>query len=133
MEPPERDAHAANDVDRGQAARRELAWKNPQEIDAALERARSALASGRKALRLSPRVGRFESAGLIRRERDRRDGPEDIARTYEVDPCPGSTTDSSLSARATARTSGSAVAILSPDPADAINTASAREIGREER
>lgn len=46
-----------------EAARRDLGWKDPQEIDAALERARSALES----------VGRFESAELIRTERDRRD------------------------------------------------------------
>lgn len=46
-----------------EAARRELGWPDPAAIDAALERARAALAG----------VGRFESARLIRSERDRRD------------------------------------------------------------
>jgi predicted transcriptional regulator len=45
------------------AARRELGWPDPVAIDAALERARAALAN----------AGRFESADLIRAERDSRD------------------------------------------------------------
>lgn len=46
-----------------EAARRELGWPDSAAIDAALERARAALAD----------TGRFESARLIRAERDRRD------------------------------------------------------------
>jgi hypothetical protein len=46
-----------------EAARRELGWPDPAVIDAALERARAALAS----------AGRFESAEVIRAERDARD------------------------------------------------------------
>jgi len=46
-----------------EAARRELGWPDPAAIDAALERARAALAG----------AGRFESAELIRAERDARD------------------------------------------------------------
>jgi Arc/MetJ-type ribon-helix-helix transcriptional regulator len=46
-----------------EAARRELGWPDPVAIDAALERARAALAD----------AGRFESAELIRAERDARD------------------------------------------------------------
>lgn len=46
-----------------EAARRELGWPDPVVIDAALERARAALAG----------AGRFESAELIRAERDGRD------------------------------------------------------------
>lgn len=45
------------------AARRELGWPDPVAIDAALERGRAALAG----------AGRFESAELIRSERDGRD------------------------------------------------------------
>jgi len=45
------------------AARRELGWPDPVAIAAALERARAALAS----------AGPFESADLIRAERDSRD------------------------------------------------------------
>jgi len=46
-----------------EAARRELGWPDPVAIDAALERARAALAG----------AGRFESAELIRADRDARD------------------------------------------------------------
>ncbi|MBA2239818.1 MAG: ribbon-helix-helix protein, CopG family [Solirubrobacterales bacterium] len=46
-----------------EAARRELGWPDPVAIDAALERARAALAG----------AGRFESAKLIRADRDARD------------------------------------------------------------
>jgi predicted transcriptional regulator len=46
-----------------EAARRELGWPDPAAIDAALERGRAALAG----------VGSFESAELIRAERDGRD------------------------------------------------------------
>lgn len=46
-----------------EAARRELGWPDPVAIDTALERGRSALAE----------VGRFESAELIRADRDHRD------------------------------------------------------------
>jgi predicted transcriptional regulator len=46
-----------------EAARRELGWSDPAEVDAALERARAALAD----------AGRFESTRLIRADRDRRD------------------------------------------------------------
>lgn len=46
-----------------QAAQRELGWPDPAAIDAALQRGRAALAG----------VGAFESAELIRRERDARD------------------------------------------------------------
>jgi hypothetical protein len=46
-----------------EAARRELGWPDPTAIDAAVERARAALAG----------AGRFESAKLIRAERDARD------------------------------------------------------------
>lgn len=45
-----------------EAARRELGWPDPLAIDAALERARAALAD----------AGRFESAELIRADRDAR-------------------------------------------------------------
>lgn len=47
-----------------EAARRELGWPDPGSIDVALERARAALAG----------AGRFESAELIRADRDERDG-----------------------------------------------------------
>lgn len=47
-----------------EAAQRELGWPDPATIDAALERGRLALAG----------AGRFESAALIRSERDARDG-----------------------------------------------------------
>jgi predicted transcriptional regulator len=46
-----------------EAARRELGWPDPTTFDAALERGRSALAG----------TGAFESADLIRRDRDARD------------------------------------------------------------
>lgn len=46
-----------------EAARRELGWPDPVSIDAALERGRTALAG----------TGHFESAELIRADRDRRD------------------------------------------------------------
>lgn len=46
-----------------EAARRELGWPDPVSIDAALERGRTALAGTRH----------FESAELIRADRDRRD------------------------------------------------------------
>lgn len=46
-----------------EAARRELGWPDPVAIDAALDRGRAALAQ----------AGRFESAELIRDERDARD------------------------------------------------------------
>jgi predicted transcriptional regulator len=46
-----------------EAARRELGWPPADALDAALERARDALA----------RAGTFESADLIRRDRDARD------------------------------------------------------------
>ncbi|HEX2358586.1 MAG TPA: ribbon-helix-helix protein, CopG family [Solirubrobacterales bacterium] len=46
-----------------EAARRELGWPDPAEIDAALERGRAALAG----------AGGFESAKLIRAERDARE------------------------------------------------------------
>jgi hypothetical protein len=46
-----------------QAATRELGWPDPAVIDAALDRARSALAG----------AGTFESAAAIRRDRDERD------------------------------------------------------------
>ena len=46
-----------------QAARRELGWPDPAALDAALERGRAALAG----------AGAFESADVIRSERDSRD------------------------------------------------------------
>ena len=46
-----------------EAARRELGWPDPAAIDAALERGHAALAG----------AGAFESAKLIRAERDARD------------------------------------------------------------
>jgi Arc/MetJ-type ribon-helix-helix transcriptional regulator len=46
-----------------EAARRELGWPDAAAIDAALERGRAALAG----------VGSFESAELIRQEREERD------------------------------------------------------------
>jgi predicted transcriptional regulator len=46
-----------------EAARRELGWPAADSIDSALERARNALAG----------AGSFESADLIRRDRDSRD------------------------------------------------------------
>ena len=46
-----------------EAARRQLGWPDPAAIDAALERGRSALAG----------AGSFDSAELIRAERDARD------------------------------------------------------------
>lgn len=46
-----------------EAARRELGWPDPVAIDAALERGRAALA----------KAGSFESAALIRAEREARD------------------------------------------------------------
>jgi predicted transcriptional regulator len=46
-----------------EAARRELGWSDPAAIEAALARGRTALAG----------AGRFESARLIRAERDARD------------------------------------------------------------
>ena len=46
-----------------EAARRQLGWAAPEEIDGALARGRLALAS----------AGKFESADLIRADRDRRD------------------------------------------------------------
>ena len=47
-----------------EAARRELGWASPAQIDAALERGRAALAE----------AGSFESADLMRAERAARDG-----------------------------------------------------------
>lgn len=49
-----------------EAARRELGWPDPAAIDAALERGRAALASS----------GSFESADLIRAEREARDAAD---------------------------------------------------------
>jgi hypothetical protein len=46
-----------------EAARRQLGWPDPSAVDAALERGRAALAG----------VGSFESAELIRSEREERD------------------------------------------------------------
>jgi len=46
-----------------EAARRELGWPDPEAIEAALKRGRSALAG----------AGSFESADLIRAEREARD------------------------------------------------------------
>jgi predicted transcriptional regulator len=46
-----------------QAAQRELGWPDPTPLDAALDRGRAALAG----------AGAFESADLIRSERDSRD------------------------------------------------------------
>lgn len=46
-----------------QAARRELGWPDPDAIDAAITRGRTALAG----------AGRFDSAELIRNDRDERD------------------------------------------------------------
>lgn len=46
-----------------EAARHELGWPDPAAVDAALERGRAALAG----------AGRFESAELIRAEREERD------------------------------------------------------------
>ncbi|MGN6814928.1 MAG: ribbon-helix-helix protein, CopG family [Solirubrobacterales bacterium] len=46
-----------------EAARRELGWPDPARIDAALDRARAALAG----------AGSFEAAELIRAEREARD------------------------------------------------------------
>ncbi len=46
-----------------EAARRELGWPDPARIDAALKRGRQALAE----------AGAFESAEVIRRQRDGRD------------------------------------------------------------
>jgi len=46
-----------------EAARRELGWPDMDAVQGALERGRAALAG----------VGRFESADLIRRDRDERD------------------------------------------------------------
>jgi predicted transcriptional regulator len=46
-----------------EAAQHELGWPSAESMDAAVERAREALAS----------VGPFESAGLIRQDRDVRD------------------------------------------------------------
>lgn len=46
-----------------EAARRELGWPDPAAVDAALERARAALAE----------AGTFESTELIRRGREERD------------------------------------------------------------
>ncbi len=46
-----------------EAARRELGWPEPERLDKALARAREALAG----------YGSFESADLIRRDRDLRD------------------------------------------------------------
>ena len=47
-----------------EAARRELGWPAPEELDTAVTRAREALAS----------YGTFESADLIREDREARDG-----------------------------------------------------------
>ena len=49
-----------------EAARRELGWPDPAAIDAALERGRAALAGS----------GSFESADLIRAEREARDAAD---------------------------------------------------------
>jgi len=49
-----------------EAARRELGWPDPAAIDAALERGRAALAG----------AGAFESAKLMRTERDARDASD---------------------------------------------------------
>jgi metal-responsive CopG/Arc/MetJ family transcriptional regulator len=46
-----------------EAARRQLGWAAPEAIDGALERGRAALAS----------MGAFESADVIRADRDRQD------------------------------------------------------------
>ena len=54
-------------------------------------------------------------------------------RAWADQPWPGSSTVSMPSDLATARTSGSAVAILAPGLAEAMSTASASEIGRAER
>jgi hypothetical protein len=49
-----------------EAARRQLGWPAPEELDAAVARAREALAS----------AGVFESAELIRRDREARDAAD---------------------------------------------------------
>jgi predicted transcriptional regulator len=49
-----------------EAARRQLGWPAPEELDAAVARAREALAS----------AGAFESAELIRRDREARDAAD---------------------------------------------------------
>ena len=49
-----------------EAARRELGWPDPALVDAALERGLTALDG----------AGRFESARLIRADRDARDAPD---------------------------------------------------------
>lgn len=62
----DREAHRRGTTRSGllqKAAQRELGWPDPATLDSALERGRSALAG----------VGSFESAELIRGERDARD------------------------------------------------------------
>ena len=49
-----------------QAALRELGWLDPVAVDAAIDRGRAALAA----------AGRFESADVVRRDRDERDADD---------------------------------------------------------
>ncbi len=66
LERVDREAHKRGDTRSGflqHAAQRELGWPDPVAFDAALERGRAALADS----------GPFESAELIRTERDTRD------------------------------------------------------------
>lgn len=56
--------HSSRSAFLQEAARRELGWPDPGTVDAAIARARAALAS----------AGAFESAALIRAERDARHG-----------------------------------------------------------
>lgn len=55
--------HTSRSAFMQEAARRELGWPDPAAVEAALERGRAALAGS----------GSFESADLIRAERDARD------------------------------------------------------------
>lgn len=56
-------AHGSRSAFFQDAARRRLGWPDPERLDAALERARAALAG----------TGPFESAEVIRADRDARD------------------------------------------------------------
>ncbi len=57
------DRHTSRSAFLQEVARRELGWPDPVGIQSALDRGRAALAD----------AGRFESAALVRRERDVRD------------------------------------------------------------
>ena len=57
------DRHTSRSAFLQEAARRELGWPDPVAVQAAIDRGRAALAD----------AGSFESAELIRRERDARD------------------------------------------------------------